>query len=417
MTQRKKWTAVLLVLLCVLSAFSTAFSVSAAEQTCNVTVEMIGDGSVSDGTASANAGAFTAEYTVGQSVTLTATPADGRETAYWANAETERILSFTDTYTFTAGSDVYMYVDLEPSQDIAAQSGKHQVVYLSEGDNIMYSETVDIGSTAFYDSNIAPLTMYINGRTWTGWDKSPEEVAADSGRVFVHPTYEGTASYTVTTIIGDTVTRSQGKFGGNFNAYAPATLNGQSFSYWLALRDEDDPNSRDEIASFSNTYQFIVVMPITLRAVYGEETQSGAVTRVVGDVPEPDNDAITFYTERSVTSDYTVVESGLVMTQDVSIGNLEDVFVITPGDSRIRQGKSSSTSRNGTYYVRLTTWTKVLDEDTGVYYHPLIFVRSYLIVRDSAGTVTTLYSPVHCADYVNGDFSSPIDNPYTDPFG
>lgn len=417
MTQRKKWTAVFLIAVFLLSACSAAFCAAAAQEMCTVTVEIHGLGSVSDGS-SGSGTTFSAEYPVGSPVTLTAAPGRDRETVYWCNGETDRIVSFSDTYSFSAGSDLYLYVDFEETQNVAAQKNMHQVVYLSEGDNILYSANVPLGSTAFYEANIASITLYIDGRTWTGWDKTPEEVAAESGRVFVRPTYGNEVSYTVTSIIGDRVSYAQGTFGGNFNLSAPATLNGQPFSYWMVPRDENDPNSRDQIASYNAFYQFIVVMPITLKAVYGEGTASGAVTRVVGDVPNKEASAITFYTERSVTSDYTVVESGILLTKDSSIGNLEDVFVLNSGDSRIRQGKASSTASNGSYYVRIGNWYAVVDGSSGQYYYPLIYTRSYLIVRDSAGNTTTLYSPIHVADYVNDAFVGVIeDNPFEDPFG
>ena len=419
MTQRKKWIAVLLAAVFILSAFSTAFCASAEEQTCTVLVDLYGSGTVTDGTTTASAPAsLMLTCTVGRTVTLTATPGANRETAYWVNGETDRILSFANAYSFTAGTDLYLYVSFEEAQDVAAQNGRHQVVYLSEGDNIYYSETISIGSTAYYESNIASIMPYSDGKTWTGWDKTPEEVAADTGRVFVRPTYDNTASYTVTTVIDGVATKSQGTYGGNFNASAPATLHGEPFSYWVVPKDDDNPNSQTVIASYNAFYQFIVVMPITLEAVYGEEVTNGAVTRVVGDIPNKANNSITIYTERSVTSGYSVVESGLILTMDPAIGNLEDELVLNTGDSRIIQGKSSKTTNNGTYYVRYTKWYPVEDELTGENIYPVIYIRSYLIIKNAQGTTTTLYSPIYSADHVNDDYNGGMfDNPYDDPLG
>ena len=419
MTQKNKAVAILLVVIMALSAFSAAFCVSAAEQTCTLTIELIGDGTVSDGTTTVSSpSVFVAEYVRGDSVTLTATPGDGKAVAFWVNAATDRVFSFTDTYVFSAGSDMYMYIDFEDAPEVAAQNGRHFIAYLSEGDNILFSGTESIGSTAFYETEVAPLNMITNGKTWTGWDKTPEEVAADSGTVFVHPTYDNTVSYEITSIIGDNVYSSQGTYGGNFNLSAPETLDGESFSYWLVLGDENDPNASDQIASFSAFYQFIVVMPLTFRAVYGEEVTQGAVTRVVGFVPELENHALNIYTEWNVKPEYTVIKGGFLYTGDPSIGNSESAFVLDAHDSRIREGTSTKTSRAVCYSVRDSKWYAEQDGATGEYYYPLKFVRSFLVVKDQSGVVTTMYSPIHVADYVNVAFVGVIeDNPYPDPFG
>jgi hypothetical protein len=415
MTQEKKVIAVLLAVMFVLSALSMSFCASAEVQTCTITVELEGDGLISDGTVSSSSG-FTVEYEIGQTVTLVSTPASGKETVFWVNAATERVVSFNDRYSFSAGSDLYLYVVVEDEQTLAAQNGVHQVIYLTEGNNILYSETLPLGNTTYFENNIASLNMFANGKTWEGWDKTPEEVAATNGRVFVHPTYQNTVqSYIVTTIIGDTVSQRQWQYGKSLTVTAPETLEGEPFSYWEVPGDEDDPNSRDMTASYSREYPFIVVMPVTLRAVYGEEVGSGGVTRVVGDVPEMANNAITFYTEWSVTEDYTVVQGGLLATRDSGVGNLESAFVLNTGDDRIKAAASKETSRNVAYGARIRNWTAVENEATGVYYYPLIYVRSFLIIRDNEGVVTTLYSPIYTADYVNVSFVDPIeDNPHDD---
>ena len=420
MTQKKKWIAVLMAVVCAFSAVSAAFSASAEEQMCTITVELYGSGSVSDGVESVDApSAFVATYPVGQTVTLTATPGAGRETVYWVNAETDRILSYSDTYSFTAGSDRVLYVDFELSQEAAAQQNTHQVVYLTEGGNILYSATIPIGSTEYFARHIDSISVYVDGKTWTGWDKTPAQVAAETGRVFVHPTYSGAASYTITTIIGGEVSALQGTYGRTTTVVAPLTLNGQAFSYWEVPADEDDPNGADVIASYSNRYEFIAVMPLTLRAVYGKGTGSGIVTRVVGEIHDFENTTITFYVERSVTSDYTVQENGMLFTRDPAIGNLEDQFVLNTGDSSIKKGTSENNKNNGTYYLRNSGWYAVKDDDSGAYYYPALYVRGYVMVRNVAtGEITTHYSRIFCADYVNEAFVGVIvDNPHSDPFG
>ena len=254
MTQGKKAIAVILVAVFIFSALSAVFCASATEQTCTITVELYGDGSVTDGSVTASS-VFTATYPVGQTVRLSAVPAAGKEAVFWVLASTDRVVSFTDSYSFTAGSDQYFYIVFEDTQAIASQNGVHQVVYLSEGNNIMYSETLPLGNTDYYEDNVADVNLYSNNKTWLGWDKTPEEVAQTDARVFVHPVYDSNVqSYVVTVIIDDVASYKQGSFNQSIAISAPETLTGEPFSYWLAVHDESHSNYSDTIASYNRVH-------------------------------------------------------------------------------------------------------------------------------------------------------------------
>ena len=415
MPRQNRLLSILLVVLILLSASSAAFTAAAEAETCVVYVSVFGSGSVSDGSQSVKDGLLL-EPQLGDSITLTAAPSDGYELLYWVNRETKRIVSSESTYAFSAGSDLYLELYFDEEQAAMAAQNKHRVVYLSEGGNIIYSAEVAIGSTE-YMSRVPDVFLYGGGRTWLGWDHTPAEVAADSGRVLVRPVYSNDKSCTVTKIVGNNVTVEQHKFNDqNDKCYmtAPATMDGQPFSYWIVPANEEDPNSRDEISSVHRTYNFPTVMDMTLQAVYGADEVPPYIVRVMGDVPDFENDAVQISVEWSVSTDYTVNEGGILFSR-VPVGS-EEEFVLGTGNPDIKSSKAEGNWQVGSKSVNITRWYTA-DPMTDSYYYPLLYVRGYVQVRDGAGNVTTQYSDIYCVDYINKDYIGPDWDNFNDPLG
>lgn len=393
------------VLLSIFSFASYAESVDAS-----VSIDVSGLGTVTDSKGSSVTTSENFSYEVGTTASFTATPYTGWEFLYWVNTETNRIVSFEDTYSFTVATyavieAVFEYIDLE----------YHRVVYLSEGNNIILSDNWAVGDL---DCEEPEDKIFVGGKTWAGWNMSIEEIAAEPGHVYVYPKYTDVASYTVTTVIDGLISQQEGEFGTNMTIEAPATLNGEDFSYWVIYPEDpeiDDP----QIVSYYAKYEFIVTNNMTVYAEYGKEDGNGVVTRIAGDIPNFTESTITFNAERSITSDYTVLQHGLILTQDIAIGNSESRFVINPDEPLIKKGTSSNTYRAGTYSVTLRNWHgKTMNGGVEVDYYPLVFVRSYAIVQNADGDVLTFYSPIYCADYVNMTFEGSIEGDnFGDPFG
>ena len=175
----------------------------------------------------------------------------------------------------------------------------------------------------------------------------------------------------------------------------------------------------DVIVSYYADYDFFVTMNVTLEAVYGMDKGSGIATRVAGDIPNFEKSSVTIYEEHSVTQDYTVLQSGLIFTRDISIGNSDTRFVINPNEPLIRKGTSIYTERYGTHGVNITNWAASKTDSNGetINYYPRLFLRSYIVVQDQDGNAITQYSPIYVVDYINTTFVGVIEGDnYEDPF-
>ena len=408
----KKSVAILLIFAMALSV--AVFSASAVSLTATVEVNCSGSGSVSNGVDSGNT--LKRDFTVGDDVTLTATADPDNEFLFWKNKETERILSFSQTYTFPVATYTSVEAVFDLKQSVMnAEDNAHTVIYLTKGQNVMSMQTALLGSTEVGTPARMP---YMTGLTFERWDHTPEEIAASTDRIYVRPIYsESKKSYVVTTVIDGLATPSQVEYGTKVRIVAPEVLNDREFSYWIT-RAKDD-TMEDNIVSYQAEYDFFVTMDATLEAVYGADKGDGIATRIAGDIPNFEKSSVTIYEEHSVTEDYTVLQSGLIFTRDISIGNSDTRFIINPSESAIRKGTSIYTERYGSYGVNITNWAASTVDANGdtVYYYPLLFLRSYIVLKDASGNVITKYSPIYVVDYVNNSFVGIIEGDnYEDPF-
>lgn len=384
------------------------FSASAENEQCEITLAVDGRGSVylNGSLVSSGAKSYVDPDT---EVTLTAEPAANYDFLFWLNHETEKVVSWEPSYTFTAATyalydAVFMRVD----------ENQHIVIYLTQGENVVFCQPVPLEDVYYYDS--VPVTgMTVSGKIWTGWDKTKEEVALEEGTVIVHPIYNTDRTFTVNAIIGDSTTTYEKLYQSRLTLNAPAQQNGESFSYWRA--NAKDVNSDDEIASFYRQYEFVVTGDVTLEAVYGETVETGVATRISGDLPSFNEGTIMIAAEHCVTTAYTVVQHGILVTKNMQIGSSDNLFVIPQtqsDDSPIYKFTSGNTQRAGSYRVNLYGW---YSESIGNHEeYPRIFARPYIIVRDGSGVTQTIYGSRYCVDHVLETGSGGGDN-YDDPFG
>lgn len=358
---------------------------------------------------------FTYQAVVGQTVTLTAEAGENFEFLFWVNQETERIVSRDTTYTFRAASYAKLQAVFDLLESVTASESVpyHTVIYLTEGDNIRYFGTPDVGDEEYF-ADVPQNGLLASGKIFKYWDHTPQQVAAESGRVYVRPVYDIDESvfYKIRTYVGDSMQETEANFGQTVEVVAPATYEGKPFSYWKAVYE--DENIPDQITSFYASYKFVVTMDATFVAYYGEEVTEGIATRIAGDRPNFEGATITLYAEHSVKQGYTVLQHGVIITSDETIGNFEDRFVIDPSpDSPIIKATANNTLLVGTYSVRKSKW--YMTNSQGGYYYPKLFVRSYVIATDPSGVTHTVYSrPIYCADYHERLFEA---NDFDDPWG
>ena len=411
-------TRIIAVLLTVAVVFCTlVFSAAAEDETCDIYVSINGSGTVTVNDVERDE-SFSSSFSVGDSVTLTATADDGYEFLYWTNIENStfgRIVSWEPELTFDAVTYARYEAVFDKLEDVSSAVEKHTIVYLGLGEKVLsFQQNVAMEYTGFYNS-VPTSGMKVSGRTWNGWDQTVDQVAATDGRVYVRPLYSTDATFTITwTVNGVTTTRTE-KYLDETRVTAPSTLDGESFSYWIARAK--DVNSVDEIASFYANYNFIVTGDVTLEAIYGEpypQGNPGVAIRVAGDFASKEEKTLTIIQEHSVVSGFTVTENGLLLTKNDQIGSFSDRFVIDPNNSEIVKGKSKVNTLYGNYRANIDNWTPV---DMGSYtYYPRIYARAYVIVRDTNGNIATYYSDPYCVEYNYDTGSSGGDN-NDDPFG
>ncbi len=386
------------------------FSASAANETCAVSVEIVGSGAVSvNGTSTQSS--FSNSFEQGTSVTMVATPDEDFEFLFWVNAVTRKIVSWNSTYTFTVSTQSEFEAVFDVSESVAAEDDCHTVVYLTQGENIICMEYVEMDDTSFF-AEVGTHGMAVSGKVWIGWDKTADVVAATPGRVFVRPLYNTEATFTVTWTVNGTTQSMVKQYLSRMTLTAPTTQDGESFSYWVAKAK--DVNAVDEIASFYASYNFVVTGNVTLEAVYGQTVEQGIASRIAGDFPSFNESSITIAAEHSVTNEYTVTQHGMLITKDMHIGSFDDAFVINPNESKIIKFTSSDTTRYGNYRINLSGWNA---ENMGTYTaFPRIYARAYVIAKDRSGVMHTFYGARYCVDYVFETGEGGWDN-HDDPFG
>ena len=417
---RAKIVTVFLVIALILGTL--AFSASAEDETCDIFVKVDGSGTVTiDGLEIDDE--YTAQFPMGESVTLIATADEENEFLYWKNLETKRIVSWDAEYTFFAATYANLKAVFDEEESVSTARGEHTIIYLTSGDNeVAFLQHIPMEYSGFY-SAVPTTGMKISGRTWRGWNKSADVVAATEGRVYVRPVYETDASFTVTsTVNGVTTTYDDQDYLSKLTLVAPATLNGESFSYWMAI--SHDVNFPNEITSFYSTYQFVVTGDVDLEAVYGAQLPGalpGVSTRVAGYFPSLEEGTVSIFAEHSVTQDYVVLQHGMLITMSQQLGNFDSQFRIDniiPNNNDIFNNiiklTSKDTTRTGSYRANLSNWNSVTEN--GVTIYPRIFARAYVIVKDADGASHTEYGPLYCVD-VNYDTGSGGGTNYDDPFG
>lgn len=411
---RKTIRALLSVLLVTAMLFSCAIiNASAAEGQCMILAETSGSGEISDGTLRREL--IQKNYDIGSTVTLTAIPDDGWEFMYWENTQSHRIISYDAEYTFYAATLATYNAVFELAEQTLVEQGLHHVIYLTIGGNILYSEVIEIGEV---DYPMPEEQIHIAGKTWKGWEYTQQQVAAMESNVYVQPVYtnDGSDERIIRWTIGNDVGSVTVPNESTQLLTAPATMNGEKFSYWV--KHGEGLLAEDTIVCYTPNYSFIATVDTDVEAVYGKGEGSGVATFIAGDVPNFEKTSITFYAEHSVSDAYTVLQHGMLLTTRLDIGNSDSKFVIESVDNTtVLKGTAKNTNSGGTYKATLPGWHKLKAGSTTEYIYPLVFVRSYIIVKDADGVSHTIYSDIYCADYINHDFVGVLEGDnYDDPF-
>ena len=177
-----------------------------------------------------------------------------------------------------------------------------------------------------------------------------------------------------------------------------AEKNGKAFQYWI------DPDT-NEIVSYYRNYKFNVYEhdgestdTYRLMSVYDNVDNNKAATRVTRIEGYSEiYDWFSVYVERSVRTDYTLIQHGLIFTSNASVGQSDSKFEI--GGTKVFTAVASATTnaKNG-------VWTLTIKNPKQ--YNGPIYIRSYVKVVDESGNTYTKYSK-NIKIYANTDDVTP----------
>ena len=211
--------------------------------------------------------------------------------------------------------------------------------------------------------------------TFEGYDLTLDEVKALTDSKVVTASYtKDETTYTVNAI-GCTITVD----GRDYNETATVSHD---------ARVTVKPNSSDVAkswtvnssqAAFGSEYSFYVTADVEVAYSTLDVTAAPTVANVSMD--QIDDVKVRFLATRSVTDGYTLLESGFVYGKDM---NSADLVLENVNGTTCRVMKNSNMAADGQFALTVGIASK-----TGK-----IGVAAYIIVKDSAGTVSAIYAPV-----------------------
>ncbi|MBR4769000.1 MAG: hypothetical protein IK088_08495, partial [Lachnospiraceae bacterium] len=323
------------------------------------------------------------------------------EFLYWAYPN-GNIATRNKDYSFMFGGNTELFAY---SANANSSADSAQVIFRNAYSQILSSRNYKTSETIEFPL-VTPNKM---GSTFDNWyigdiDGNPTSVVATqdsitalfatNNAVIVVPGYlAGSGQYTVVVNYTDGTNELQPSvsdtldIGTSKNFEAPADIDGKVFQYW----------ERDgQIIGYDPVFTVISAQTgtVTLNAVYGDSSVVAQPTiSIIQFFPKNNHDGnhyISTTMQYEVPDIYTVSESGFVFSTDESVYNETNVqsdLVLDAAASRKHISGKVSPSVIYTFNGR-TNW-------------PLkkLFIKAYVIYRDTNGQVHTLYSDYRAATY------------------
>lgn len=315
-----------------------------------------------NGTVSVNDKEGSTEYSdrheMGETITVSAI---GDNFSHWENSN-NRIISTERSLEFE------VVIDTEYTAVFAIN---RTVTFVNKNDQVISSIVVGEDSTEID----YPQTPFSYGYIFSHWNMTTSEIlnALKDGNVTVRAEYtKSTEKYQVNI--------TDGKTSGLYEELELVTVtpneaqSGKKFSYWAMLDGT--------IMSYQSNYSFYLTNPVDLQAVFVNEeaeVKKSVLLQITNVVSNTAAGKLSFTAERSLPSDTTIVQHGILLTQeDLDEGS----FRI--GAAGVLKGTATTTGRNGTYALNKgnansgDTW----------------YGRAYVVYKEADGTVKTVYSDI-----------------------
>lgn len=375
----KVFKSFICVTLCVVMLLGVAAYGAFAQSTAGLRIAVVGGAfsmSVDDGSSEFMGSDYSDAFVdIGAKYTVTAEPDGDYDFLYWKNSN-GKILSTDEEYSFILGADTSITAVYNK-----VYSTRGYVTFLSDSDQELsrqlYSSSID-ASRINIPNELSKLGYIFKGWSIDGVNPIPSDELQSSiksalanGNVTVTPIYEKDFSTQFDVVV------TNGEGSGSYYLLATAVVTAQEsvdsvpFRYWQ--------NADGEIVSFDRNYSFVVTGDETLTAVYSsDEPDEKIVNRISGAFY--DSTSVTFVSQRSISSELTLVQSGIIIVNIRTTGNDEDAFVI--GGNGVLKGTTSNMDNNGTYML-----TKA--NTNGTWY-----ARPYIIYEDVNGAIVTSYGDI-----------------------
>lgn len=375
----KVFKSFICIVLCLATFFCTVAFSANAQETARLSVTVIAgafsmsaDGGRDEFMGESYSNSFA---NIGTEYTVTAEPDGDYDFLYWKNGN-GKILSTDEKYTFVLANDTNITAVYNR---VSASRG--YVTFLTDSNQELSRQLYSASVSA--DRITVANDLSKLGYVFRGWSiDGVNPIASDelqgaiksalaNGNVTVTPIYEKD----FTTQFDIAVTNGEGS--GKYYLLATATVTAQEsvneepFRYWK--------NENGEIVSFERVYSFAVTEDDTLTAVYSAEpTAEKIVNRISGAFS--DSSSVTFVSHRSVDSDFEIIQSGIIIVNNRTVGTDADSFVI--GGSGVLKGTTTNIDNNGTYMLTKTN-------TTGTWY-----ARPYVIYKTADGTISVSYGEI-----------------------
>lgn len=314
----------------------------------------------------------------GSVVTLQAVQTEeGSDFYYWTNNGSNRIISASTVYEFTAVTNMDLTSQFTTNE--CFDSDKKLVVYVNNAENV-----VDNFELADGEDYTVPAAPSLPEHVFKQWSMTKEEIlASDEKMIIVRPVYSLVVKNTVTLTEGNWTTTGAGVYESVDNDRALVSISasaandaGESFLYWLDAETGD-------IASYNRSYTFHAIKDTELTPVYGDASAVVPVPVARISTIKYDSAAkkVNFYAERSVPAGYDLIQTGIIVTKTAAVGTDEEGFILDA--SGVGKGPSKSTAANG-YYAGAVSATA----------GTVVYARAYIIYQNADGDIITAYSPI-----------------------
>lgn len=337
------------------AAYKTVYTINftVKKQQVTFTYAAIGGSITVNGEPGIKSGTY--DYDFGSTVKLVAAADGENEFLYWKDAVSKAIISTNTEIEVTAGTARSL---------VAIFKEKDAGVYVSFYAN---GRAVAEGLAAV---TAVPQNPYVAGYEFTGWYVGDDITTYQAGdNVTVEVDTQFVAKFrlldTKYNVSIDGAEATQHSYNEKIGVTAKDTdADGKVFTYWTR---------NGVIVSYNKAYSFFVDGNTNINAVYAD---TAAEEKVVIVMAEPgiiaDGNRISFYSERSVPTGYTVKETGIILSKTADF----DV------NSATVKAVAKSKASKGQYTIRKA------NAQVGETWYGM----AYVIVEDASGNVSIMYS-------------------------